>query len=107
MRAPLGAEVDEGSEGGPPADLPAFGKGIAFVPRSRRGVASGGASGEAAASGRAGEGGAEGRARGGSGGGAAGAAGVDRSGGGQGAMALDEGLAGEDGLEEVHHPNCM
>lgn len=110
VRAPPGSEENEGSEGAPPADLPAFGKGIAFVPRSRRGTASSDASGEAAASGRAvggAEGGTEGGARGGGGGGAAGAAGVDRSGGAQGAMALDAGLAAEDGAEEVHHPNCM
>ena len=103
--APPDAEGNEASEGALPADLPAFGKGIAFVPRSRRGTANGSAIGEAAASGRAGsgaegstEGGTEGRARGG----AAGAVGVDRLGVGQGAMALDEGLAGEDGAEEVH-----
>lgn len=102
IRASPGTEVDEASEGAPPADLPAFGKGIAFVPRSRRSTASGDASGEAAASGRAGEGSREGGAGGGGGGGAVGLAGVDRLGGGQGAMALDAGLAAEDGAEEVH-----
>lgn len=103
MRTPPGAEGTGVSEDPPPADLPAFGKGIAFVPRSRRGAASGSASGAAAADGRAvgaAEDGAGGDARGG--GGKAGAAGVDRLGGGQGAMALDGGLTAEDGAEEVH-----